>query len=103
MLALLVFLACAPAPEPVDSGEVEVERDVPSAWTFLGCDPDGVYYLEDIEEQAGPQPWLLEARILSDGSWYEEDYEVQAQIVQVWWAFEPDPDECGLWAQSLWG
>lgn len=101
MLNLLALLACTPAQDPVDTGEVE--RDIPSAWTFLGCDVDGVYHLRDIEEQAGPQPWLIEARILSEGLWYEEGYEIDGSVLQVWWSFEPDTDECGLWAQSLWG
>jgi hypothetical protein len=101
-LPLLILTSCKP--EPVGEADTgEVFRDVPSSWTALGCDVDGVYLLRDIEEQVGPAPWLFEAWILDQESWSPESYEVQDQIVQVWWSFEPDAGECGLWALSLWG
>lgn len=98
----LLILACKPSPDgEADTGEIV--RDVPSSWTNLGCDPDGVYLLRDIEELVGPQPWLLEAWIHDYDSWNPQNVEIQDQIVQVWWSYQPDAGECGLWAQSLWG
>lgn len=102
---MLLILALACSPDGLDKAldTATIDYDVPSSWTNMGCDVDGVYLLGEIEEQAGPPPWLIEAWIFDGDHWSPDLYEVQDKIIQVWWSFEPEWNGCGLWVQSLWG
>jgi len=73
----------------------------------MGCEPDGIYSGALIEEEAGPQPWMLSAWMQGDtGHWLElEPTEMRVvdeyYVVEVDWPLNVIEDWCGLWVLSL--
>lgn len=102
-MLLALILACSPgvSDKALDTGDITLDSP---GWTPMGCDVDGIYPWGDIEEQAGPQPWMLSAWLKDGDVWVEEgDPKMveEYELVQVFWSFDPEPNECGLWVLAL--